>query len=98
MKSYLKESTHTLPNGEALVIRELSAGGRRAILEAGKKHAGDYLYFAAVAAKSACPEFAGETPEAILDALPAEYLTPLAEAILALSGLTAQSEAQAEKN
>lgn len=98
MKSYLKESVFTLPNGETLTIRELSAGGRRALLEAGKRHDGDNLYFAAVAVKAACPQFADETPESILDAMPVDYLHPLAEAVLALSGVTAAAEAQAEKN
>ena len=98
MKSYLKESTFDLPDGEKLVIRELSAGGRRALMEASRKYAGDHLYFAAVAAKASCPAYAEETPESILDALSMEVLQALAEAVLTLSGITAQAEAQAEKN
>jgi hypothetical protein len=98
MKSYLKESSFKLPDGESITIRELSAGGRRALMEASEKSKGDHILFAAVAAKAGCPDYANESPEAIMDNLPIELLQELAGAVLSLSGISATDEAAAEKN
>jgi len=98
MRHFLKEAAFTLPDGEALTIRELSAGGRRALIEETKSYKGDVFRMAAVTVRYGCPEFADETVDAVLDAMPSELLNDLSTAILKLSGISVDSEAQAEKN
>jgi hypothetical protein len=98
MRDLLKSSSFTLPNGDALAIRELSAGGRRALVEATKEHKGDPFMVAAVAVKAGCPEFKESALPDILDAFPADVLNDVSVAVLRLSGLIADAEAQAEKN
>ena len=96
MKSYLKTSTFTLPDGESITIRELSAGARRELVDVAK--AGDTFLMAATAARAGCSELSGKTPQEILDEQPIELLNDLAAAVMKLSGLGGESEAQAEKN
>ncbi len=98
MRDFLKSSTFELPCGEALAIRELSAGGRRALVEVTRSHAGDAFLVAATAIKAGCPEFREMSLDEILDTLPAELLNDLATAVFALSGIASGDEAQAEKN
>ncbi|MBK6585378.1 MAG: hypothetical protein IPG20_21375 [Gammaproteobacteria bacterium] len=98
MRDFLKSSTFELPDGEALAIRELSAGGRRALVEVTRSNAGDAFVIAATAIKAGCPEFKDSSVDDILDALPAELLNDLATAVFALSGIASGDEAQAEKN
>lgn len=97
MRSYLKEQDYELPNGELLKIRELSAGGRRQLIEASKKAANDVLLYSAITVKAGVPAFSGETVEDILDSMPTEWLLALAQAIMAMSGMQ-ETEAQVEKN
>lgn len=98
MRDYLKSGTFALPDGETLVIRELSAGGRRALIDSTKAHKGDPFMVAAVTAQYGVPELRELTPEAVLDLFPPDLLNDMAGAVLRLSGLLAESEAQAEKN
>lgn len=98
MRNFLKSSTVEMPDGEPLVIRELSAGGRRALMEATREHKGDPFMLYATTAKHGSPELFGETVEDILAAYPPDLLATVAGEILKLSGIAADSEAQAEKN
>lgn len=99
MRSFLKSSTYPLEEGEPLVIRELSAGGRQAVLEAtrgGEKSSPRHL--AAVAVQASVPEFSGMTVAEVLAALPDTLLFGLAAEVYRLSGIALGSEADAEKN
>jgi len=98
MKSYLKESSFTMPDGESIVIRELSAGARRALLESREKSNGDNILFSAVAVKMSCPSYYTESTQNIMDSMTLETLQELAAKILVLSGVGASDEAAAEKN
>lgn len=98
MRSYLKTGEFTLPDGEALGICELSAGARRALHEQRKENAEDPYSFAAIAVQFGCPEYRSETVQAILDAFPSELLNELAAAVLKLSGISTEAEAEAAKN
>jgi len=98
MRNLLKSSTMPMPDGEPLAIRELSAGGRRALMESTREHKGDVFMLYAVTAKHGCPELSGESVETILDSWPAEILAEIAGEVLKLSGIAPDSEAQAEKN
>ena len=98
MRNFLKQSTFALPDGESLAIRELSAGGRRALIDVTQGKKGDAFLMAAITVRAGCPEFAELSPEEVLDLMPAELLNEIAGAVLRLSGIAMDSEAQAEKN
>lgn len=100
MRSYLKESTFTLPDGETLIIRELSAGGRRTLTEAikNKDAKPDGFLISALTVKAGTPSLSDVTVETLMDEQPAELLGEIAAEIMKLSGVSTDSEAQAEKN
>lgn len=98
MKSFLKSEPFPLPDGDTLTIRELSAGGRRALVEATREKKADPFMVAAIAARAGVVEFADHTAEQVLDLLPMDLLNEIATAVFKLSGLSVESEAQAEKN
>lgn len=98
MRDFLKSSTFDMPDGEPLTIRELSAGGRLALMEATRTHKGNGSVLAATVVAKCCPEFAGCSADEVLDRLPITLLGEIAAAVYALSGIGVGDEAQAEKN